>query len=169
MIGVAFAVHNAEEAAAAPRMLEFMKFGAPAALRTFYQGITANELRVSLTILTLAGLVLTGLAIRRGLGPRWSYSMLVFAAVIGLNALGHVALSAIARTYIPGLVTALLLTLPVAIMVFVRARRDHWVSATAYWTAFPMALLIHGPVLILFVRTTLGALRAVGFATATSL
>ena len=159
MIGVVFAVHNAEEATAAPRMIEFMRLDAPIALRGFYEGITAGELRLSLTILTLIGLAVTAFAARLAPGPRWAYVMLVFAAVIGLNALAHVALSAIARTYMPGLVTALLLTLPVAILVFVRARRDGWVSATAYWTAFPVAFVIHGPVLVLFVRTTIGALR----------
>ena len=158
-IGVAFAAHNVEEATAAPRLLEFMQSGAPIAFRAFYEGINATELRFSLTILTLVGLVVTALAARLALGPRGAYAMLVFAAVIGLNALAHVALSGIARTYMPGLVTAVLLTLPVAIMVFVRARRDNWVSATAYWTAFPLALVIHGPVLVLFVHTTIGALR----------
>jgi hypothetical protein len=159
IIGVVFAVHNAEEATAAPRMLEFMQFGAPIALRAFYDGVDVAELRFSLAILTLLGMALTAIAARLALGPRWAYVMLVFAAVIGLNALAHVVLSGIARTYIPGLATALLLTLPVAILVLVRARRDNWVSATAYWTAFPMALVIHGPVLVLFVRTIIGALR----------
>ena len=85
--------------------------------------------------------------------------MLVFAAVIGLNALAHLALSGVARTFMPGLVTAVLMTLPVAIVVCLRARRDRWVSTTAYRTAFPMALVIHGPVLALFVRATIDTLR----------
>ena len=145
IIGVVFAVHNAEEAAVAPRMLEFMQVGAPVSVRAFYEGVSSAELRLSLTTLTLVGLAVTALAARLPLAPRRAYTMLVFAGVIGLNALGHAALSGIARTYMPGLATALLLTLPVATMVLVRARRDNWVSATAYWTAFPMALVIHGP------------------------
>jgi ABC-type proline/glycine betaine transport system permease subunit len=40
--------------------------------------------------------------------PRSSYAMLVFAVLIGLNALGHVVLSSIYRTYVPGLITALI-------------------------------------------------------------
>ena len=137
IIGLVFAVHNAEEAAAAPRMLEFMQVGAPIPVREFYEGVSSAELRLSLTILTLIGLAVTALAARLPLAPRRAYMMLVFAGVIGLNALGHAALSGIARTYMPGLATALLLTLPVAIMVFVRARRDNWVSATVVLDSVP--------------------------------
>lgn len=159
VIGLAFAVHNAEEGMAAERLREFMQFDAPMAFRTFYAGITAGELRWSLAILTGVGLVVTALAVRRPLSRRAAYVMLVFAAVIGLNALAHLAFSGVARTFMPGLVTAVLITLPVAIVVCLRARRDRWVSTTAYWTAFPMALVIHGPVLALSVRATIDTLR----------
>jgi hypothetical protein len=161
IIGVAFAVHNAEETTAAPRLLEFMQSGAPIALGAFYEGVNAAELRFSLAILTLGGLGVTAFAARFPITPGWAYAMLVFAAVIGVNAFAHIVMSGVARTYMPGLVTAVLLTLPVAISVLLRARRDSWVSTTAYWTAIPVALVIHGPVLVFFVRTTIAALRVV--------
>lgn len=138
-----------------------MQSGAPIALGAFYEGVNAAELRFSLVLLTLAGLGVTALAARFATGPGSAYAMLVFAGVMGLNAFAHIVMSGVARTYMPGLVTAVLLALPVAILVFLRARRDSWVSATAYWTAVPVALVIHGPVLVFFVRTTIAALRVI--------
>ena len=159
-IALAFAVHNAEEAIAASRLLTFMQSSGPIALRAFYVGITPAELRASLVVLTLLGIIVMAFALRFQQKPRWSYAMLVFAAVIGLNALGHVALSSIYRTYIPGLLTALIVTMPVAVMVLVRARRDKWVPSRMYWTLLPMALVMHGPILFLVIQTTIAGFRA---------
>lgn len=159
-VGLAFAIHNAEEATAAPRMLNFMQSSAPMAFRVFYQGINSSELRFSLVVLTLVGMLVTVVAARMPTRPSWAYAMLVFAAVIGLNALAHVTLSVIFQTYMPGLVTAVILTLPVAITVLVRGRRDKWVSSAKYWTLLPAAFVIHGPILVLFIRTTIRGLRA---------
>lgn len=158
-VALAFAVHNVEEATAAPRLLHFMESSAPRALRAFYEGINASELRASLLVLTLLGLVVTASAVRSPHRSLWAYMMLGFAAVIGVNALAHVALSGIFRTYIPGLLTAVIVTLPVAALALVRARRDKWVSSTAYWTVLPMAVVIHGPVLALFIQTTIRTFR----------
>lgn len=159
-VALAFAVHNAEEATAAPRMLNFMQSSASMGFGAFYQGITPSELRASLAVLTLLGVTVTAFAVRFPHRSRWAYTMLVFASVIGLNALAHVALSSMFRTYMPGLVTALMLTLPAAVMVLLRARHEKWVSSTAYWTALPMAIVIHGPVLVLFIRTAMRGVRA---------
>jgi Protein of unknown function with HXXEE motif len=126
-VALAFAIHNAEEATAAPRLLNFMQSIGPMAFRAFYEGITASELRASLVVLTLLGIIITAFAVRSPHRPPRAYAMLVFAAVIALNALAHVALSGIYRAYMPGLVTALLVTMPVGVMIFFRARRDAWV------------------------------------------
>ena len=158
-VAFAFAIHNAEEATTAPSLLQFMQSSAPLALRAFYEGINASELRVSLTVLTFLGFVATTFAARSPHSPRWAYVMLVFAAVIGVNALAHLVLASIFRTYMPGLITAVIVTLPVAAMTLLRARHEKWVASTAYWTVLPAALLVHGPVLALFIETTIGTFR----------
>ena len=163
-VALAFAVHNAEEASAAARMLGFMQSSAPIALRAFYEGINTSELRASLMVVTLLGAIVTACAVRSPQSSRWAYTMLVFAAVLGLNSLAHVALAGIARSYMPGLVTSLTLTLPVAVIILVRGRREEWVSSSAYWTALSLAVVIHGPVLALFIRTTVGGLPALTLA-----
>jgi hypothetical protein len=85
--------------------------------------------------------------------------MMVLAALLGLNAVFHIVLSIQAGTYMPGLVTALLISLPVSATLLVRARQQRWVSARAFWTVLPVAVLIHGPVLDAVFRVSLRLMR----------
>ena len=159
LTALALALHNAEEAATASRLLELMQGRAPAFLRSFYTGIQVSELRTSLLVLTIVALVLAIAASRAPSSPGWSYTMLLFGAVIGLNAVAHVGLSIAFRTYVPGLITAVVLTLPVSIAVMVRGWRDRWVHPAAFWTILPAAVVVHGPALAVFIRTTIGVFR----------
>jgi hypothetical protein len=59
----------------------------------------------------------------------------------------------------PGLVTALLITLPVSLLLLRRARQETWVSTAAFWAVMPVAVLIHGPLLVAFLG---GTLRLIG-------
>ena len=127
-IAVAFAVHNGEEAARAPLMLEFMQFRAPAFLRDTYTGVDESNLRLNLLILSLLVLGFATIATRAPHNRVWASVMLVFAGLIGLNALAHIGLSIAARTYMPGLLTAVFVTLPVSIAVLMRARRERWLN-----------------------------------------
>jgi hypothetical protein len=154
LIGLAFALHNSEEAIAAPRMLAMMQARGPALLRAFYSGIEVAELRVSLFILTALGLFLTLMAARNEESTGSAYTMLVFAALIGLNALMHIALAVTFRTYMPGLITAILLTLPLSLLVLSRAFRERWVPTRAYWSVIPAAVVVHGPLLAAFIIGT---------------
>ena len=48
----------------------------------------------------------------------------------------------------PGLATALVLHLPFGIYLLGRARRDRWIGRRAWAMLFPLALVVHGPILI---------------------
>jgi len=159
-IATAFAIHNAEEGAAAARLLSFMQAGAPVFLRDFYSGMQVNDLRISLAILTAAGVGVTLFSVLRSKAAGSAFAMLVFAAVIGVNALAHIALAIAAGTYMPGLITALVLTLPLSVVIAVRGKRERWVPSVAYWSVIPLALLVHGPVLAGFIRFSVGIARA---------
>jgi hypothetical protein len=159
LTALAFALHNAEEAAFAARMLDLMQSRAPMFLRGFYSGIQASDLRASLLVLTVIALLLAALASRSPSAPGWSYVMLLMAAVIGLNALAHLGLAISFGTYMPGLITALVLTLPVSVAVLARGRRETWVAPGTWWTLLPAAVVVHGPVLAVFIRASIGALR----------
>ena len=139
-----------------------MQTRAPGFLRELYAGIQASELRASLLVLTLVGLVLAAVAARNPGRSGWAYAMLVFGAVIGVNALAHVGFAIAFRSYMPGLVTAVLVTLPISAVVLIRGRREAWVPRTAYWTIAPAAIIVHGPLLAGFVRATIGVVRAIG-------
>lgn len=154
LIGLAFALHNSEEAIAAPRMLAMMQARGPSLLRSFYAGIEVSELRVSLFILTALGLFLALMAARNEESTSGAYIMLVFAALIGLNALMHIALAVTFRTYMPGLITAILLTLPLSLLVLAHGFRERWVSMRAYWSIIPAAVVVHGPLLAAFIIGT---------------
>jgi len=159
LTALAFALHNAEEAVAAPRMVELMQSRAPMFLRSLYSGIQVSELRASLLVLTLIALLLVAAASRAPGARGWSYVMLLLAAVIGLNALAHLGLAIAFGTYMPGLITALVLTLPVSIAVLARAWHDRWVAPGAYCTVLPAAVVLHGPVLAVFIRASIRAFR----------
>lgn len=63
------------------------------------------------------------------------------------------------RTYMPGVVTAVSITLPVSAMLLRRARREAWVSTPVFWAVIPIAALVHGPVLGVFLRSTIAIFR----------
>lgn len=135
-------------------MLALMQARGPSLLRAFYAGIEVPELRVSLFILTALSLCIALIAARKETSFAGSYAMLVFAALMGLNALMHLGLGVMLRTYVPGLITAIVLTLPIGILVIVRGLRERWVSPRAYWSVVPAAVVVHGPVLAAFIIGT---------------
>ena len=77
------------------------------------------------------------------------WALLVLEAVLGLNAIGHV-LSAVVvfHGYGPGLATAVIVNTPFATYCFSRAGREQWVSVEALRATMPVALVLHGPILI---------------------
>lgn len=159
ILGLAFALHNGEEAIRAAHMLQFMQSDAPGFLRDAYAGITVSELQGSLLILT--GLVFLGIAVAAvfSAAAASAFGMMVLAALLGLNGVFHIVLSLQAGAYMPGLATALLISLPVSVTLLVRARQQRWVPARAFWTVLPAAVLIHGPVLGAVLRVSLGLVR----------
>ena len=152
LLAVVFALHNAEEALAAHRLVELMQTRSPALLRDLYAGVDAQGLRTGLVILTIAGLVVSAAASSRPHAPAAAYAMIVFAAVLVINVFGHLALSLFFGAIMPGLLSAVLLMGPMSAAVLVRAVRESWIPPAARWTVVPAALLVHGPLLAAFIR-----------------
>lgn len=134
-------------------MVRLLQSQAPRFLRSFYSQVDVSDLRFGLAVLTLLGVALALIAIRIPRATGSAYAMLVFATVIGINAFAHIVLSVIFRAYMPGLLTAICLCLPVAIALWYRAWKDAWIPRTWIWTLVPAALLVHGPLLAGFIRT----------------
>ena len=101
----------------------------------------------------------TGAASRVPAAPASGFAMMVFAALLGFHAVAHLGLAVVARAYMPGLVTALLINLPLSAMLLLHARREGWVSRAAFWAVIPVGLVLHGPVLAAFLRMNIALLR----------
>jgi|SRR5687767_9905529 len=147
MAAVAFAVHNVEEGIGAPALLQLMQSRAPDFVRSFYSEIRAPDLRGSLVILSAIGFCLAAIASRRITSRVWSYVMVVFGAVMGLNGLAHVAFSIAWDDYMPGTLTAVSVTIPVSLALLMRSHREAWIAPSLRWTLAPAAIVVHGPVL----------------------
>ena len=160
VLGLAMSLHNAEEILRAARMLQFMQSEAPAFLRDAYAGITASELQGSLLILTAIGLLGILVAAAFSAAAVSAFGMMALAALLGLNAVFHIALFIQTGAYMPGLVTALLITLPVSATLLVRAKQQRWVPPRAFWAAVAVGVVVHGPVLDALFRMSLNLMRA---------
>jgi hypothetical protein len=159
ILGLALSLHNAEELLRATHMLQFMQLDAPGFLREAYAGITVSELQGILLIITAIAFLCIVVAAVFSAAAASAFGMMALAALLGLNAVFHIVISIQYGAYIPGLVTALLISLPVSVTLLVRARQQRWVSARAFWTVLPVAILIHGPVLNVLFRMSLRLVR----------
>jgi hypothetical protein len=83
----------------------------------------AGEIRLALLVLTLAAFVVTYLSARRGTQSLLAY--LLFGGIVTMLVnvfLPHVPATLLFRAYTPGVVTAVLINLPVMTWLAVRAR-----------------------------------------------
>lgn len=107
---------------------------------------------VMLVALAVVQVLALSIALATATWPQSSralWAFLTLEAVLALNVIAHV-LSALVvfHGYSPGLATALLVNAPFATYCFRRARRERWVSTGALQATVPVALLLHGPILM---------------------
>ncbi len=155
---LAFALHDAEEALTLSRALPAVRERAPA-LAAALLGPSDPGRAVVLTALGVATLVplaasLWAIARPASVAARWA--VLLVATTFLVNAAAHVVtalwLHAGPRTptlgawYAPGLVTAVLVNLPLTLHVLRRAARERWLTSRRQWRWLPpAAILLHGP------------------------
>lgn len=110
-----------------------------------------GEFRFAVLVLTLLAFLVTYLSFRMGPQTVWAYLATGYMAAMLANVfLPHIAASVAMRSYTPGLVTAVLLNLPVLFLLLRQALRERYVSglrATIYWIGVPVCLLISIPAL----------------------
>ncbi len=135
---VAVTLHNLEEAIWMPGWQLHLAAQIPA------RPPRASEFRIALVVITLAAFGVTYLSIRRGPQSVWAY--LTFGSVVALLAnvfVPHLSVAILFGGYAPGVVTAILINLPLMTLLVFRAVRDGWVSggrAVAFGVGVPMAL-----------------------------
>lgn len=135
---IAVVLHNAEEAIWMPGWEADHAAQLPIAVPG------AAKVRLALFVLTVAVLVVTALSARKGPGTIWAY--LTFGYIVAILAnvfVPHVPAAMLFRGYVPGLITAVAINLPLMSYLVVRAIRDGWVrgrKAVASAVAVPAAL-----------------------------
>jgi Protein of unknown function with HXXEE motif len=139
-------VHNLEELLAMPRVLPTLADRLPEAVRGVFPSITMAQFAAALAVATVVpwALALLALAGRRGA----LRLLLVVQATMLVNVASHLGSAAMLGGYAPGLATALALNLPFSIYLLRRARREQWIGPRAWTLLFPLALLVHGPLLV---------------------
>ncbi len=139
----AMAVHNAEEAVGV-RFLS-ADSGPLAAWRRVWGSASEGYLAfdLALVVLTVAVFVvaaLSKLSDPRSLGAR---TLLVVQVGMLVNAFWHVAAAIMLRGYAPGVLTALLVEVPISIVVLGRNWREQWLSRRATVAAGLIVAVLH--------------------------
>jgi len=147
---IVLTAHNVEEAATQP------VFTTRHASRLRWK-VGAGEFRFAIAVVTVAGWAVTYLSWRSGRESVWSY--LLFGCVVAMLAnvlVPHVPAAFVFRAYVPGLVTAVLLNLPVTWLLASRAVREGWVSgrkAALFGVGVPLGIAALIPGLFALWRT----------------
>jgi hypothetical protein len=142
---IALAVHNGEEAITMPewvarhasevpsRVAVIIGSSAVHALPPIHTP-SANTIRLALLVLTLIAFFVTWFSVRSGKQSVWAY--LVFGGIVTMLAnvfVPHVPGSVLFQAYTPGVVTAVLINLPLMSWLALRAVREGWVSGAKAW------------------------------------
>jgi hypothetical protein len=139
MFPVAVTLHNGEEAIFMPGWIS----------------THSNQLRLQprpgsiwfgLLLATLAAWAVTVLSTRKGKESVWTYLLFGGAATMLINVfVPHIPATLLFEQYTPGIVTAVLLNLPVMSILLYKAVEDHWVSgrsAVRYAVLVPIFIAV---------------------------
>ena len=74
---------------------------------------------------------------------RFWWPHLFFETVLLVNAVGHSRTALLLGSYVPGLITAVVINLPVGIYVLQRALREPWMRPNAAWQLIGVGVALH--------------------------
>jgi len=125
---IVLTLHNAEEAIWLP--------GWSKRAVLWHRPVTPGFFRFVVTVLTVLAFAVTWLSARSGKQTVWTYLAFGYMVAVLANVLiPHLALTVTLRSYMPGVVTAVALNLPVLSLLVLLAIREEYVSgwkAAAY-------------------------------------
>lgn len=147
-------LHNAEEALTIPAALDAVLRRLPT--RYLALAPTYPQFLIGLALVT----VIVWAAYLSGRGRL--VALLVIQAVVLVNVAWHLAAAVMLRGYTPGLATALAVNLPFSVYLLARAWRERWVGRGMMAALLPLALLLHGPGLLLLMWLSGRLAAAVG-------
>lgn len=136
LVPVFFALHNLEEA-------PFMEGWSKRLPLRIHPIVTTRQFTLAVTILTLAGFLLTYLGVEYLNNQTGYFWVLGIQAILLFNAfIPHIAATIRFRMYSPGVVTAVLLTLPFSYYLFQRALAENILSLAQFWWLIGIAPLV---------------------------
>jgi hypothetical protein len=130
LVPLFFMLHNLEEA-------PFMESWSKRLPLRIHPVVSRRQFVIAVTFLTLAGFVLTYFSLEYWAKPTGYWIVLGIQAILLFNAfIPHIASTIRFRLYSPGVVTAVLITLPFSFYLFRRALSEHVLT----WTQFSVLL-----------------------------
>jgi hypothetical protein len=142
MSPIALTLHNLEEAVWLPAWSQHAG--------SWESPVGPTEFRVAAAELAIVACGVTYWSTRTGKEAVGTYVMVGFMFAILLNVIYHVAANLALREYAPGVVTAVLINMPVMGYLLWRAFQERWVTwpkALVALIAIPLAMLLLIPVL----------------------
>lgn len=133
LVPIFFAIHNLEEA---PFMESWSK-RLPLKIHPF---VTTRQFVIAVTVLTIAGFLLTYIALGY-LQPATGYLLVLEIQMILLfNAfIPHIGSTIRFRMYSPGLISAIIITIPFSFYLFRRAFAENILSSDQFWILLGIA------------------------------
>ena len=148
LVPALLALHNAEEALTLRPVLPALRARLPEGLRAFAPEVTYPAFLVAVAVVTAAPLAVALAGDLRRARSRAGYALLAVQATVLVNVASHLAAAALLGGYAPGLATALGVNLPFSLFLFHVAWHGRWYGRRALAALAPLALLLHGPVLL---------------------
>lgn len=133
-----------EEALTVARYLPRVGQLVPAAFRRAIP--EAEAIYLALAVVTLIPIGFAVLARRPGSTSWATYGLLLVAAVLLVNIVWHLLAAAALGGYSPGVVTAVVINLPVTILALRWAIRNAWLSRRGVAGMLLVAVFLHGPI-----------------------
>jgi hypothetical protein len=133
LVPIFFTLHNLEEAS-------FMERGLQRLPLKIHPKVSTRQFVIAVTFLTLAGFLLTYVGVE-SLEPQTGYLIVLgIQAILLFNAfVPHIAAMIRFRMYTPGVVTAMLITLPFSFYLFRRTLNENILNWTEFWILLGIA------------------------------
>lgn len=139
LVPIFFTLHNLEEA-------PFMENWSKRLPLKIHPTVTTRQFVIAVTFLSLAGFLVTYFGVEYLANQSGYLIVLGIQAILLFNAfVPHIASTIRFRMYSPGVITAVLVTLPFSFYLFRRALTDHMLTWTQFWILLgiaPFAMVI---------------------------
>jgi hypothetical protein len=132
-VPILFALHNLEEA-------PFMESWSKRLPLKIHPTVSTRQFIIAVTFITIAGFLLTFFGVEYLANQTGCLMVLGIQIILFFNAfIPHIASTILFRMYSPGVITAVLITLPFSLYLFRRAINENILTWTQFWILLGIA------------------------------